>query len=211
MKRPPQKFFEEYQLFRERFEWAERGLADGDLVQSQLTHAEMSGFLDRWQGKMGLPEFESVFAALRSPVEQIARLLEAKYLEALAALLEKRHSVLVEPAIFEAGVAYIRTLQAAPEALRPELERIFREHNGYDFDAERYYRESEGALEEYTAEYEEALAKMEVDWPNPLTAEIRARLALAPIEEINQWKAEIATQLKSVEAKIEAAQDSAAG
>lgn len=211
MQHPPQKFFEEYQLFRERLEWAERGLADGDLVQSQLTHAEMSGFLDRWQGKIGLAEFESVFVTLRSPVDQIGRLLKAKYLGALAALLEKRHSVLIEPNIFEAGVAFIRTLQAAPGALRPELERIFREHNGYDFDAERYYRESEAALEGYTAAYQEALARMEVDWPDRLTAETGARLARAPLAEINQWKAEVATQLESVEAKIGATRNSAAG
>ena len=204
MKRPPQKFFREYATFRERFDWAARGIEEGDLPQSQLAHAEMLGFLDRWQGKIGIPEFESAFAQLRPSVDQIGRLLEAKYLAALAELLEKRHTVLIEPLIFDAGLQHIKIMQLAPPELLPGLEKIFREKMGYEYDAERFYRESEAAQTEYEAEYKQAFATMEVNWPERFDAEIRARLSQAPIEEINQWKADTAAELAAIEKKIDA-------
>lgn len=204
MKRPPKKFIREYAAFRERFDWAGRGIEEGDLPQSQLAHAEMLAFLDRWQGKLRIPEFESAFAELRPSVDQIGRLLEAKYLAALAELLEKRHTVLIEPLIFDLDLQHIKIMQLAPPELLPGLEKIFREKMGYDYDAERFYRESEAAQGKYETEFNQACATMEVDWPERFDAETRARLSQAPIEEINQWKAETAAELAAVEAKIAA-------
>jgi hypothetical protein len=107
-------------------------------------------------------------------------------------LLEKRHSVLIEPLIFEADIAFLNIMKQVPDSLRPELEKIFRESQGYEFDAERFYRQVEKDSQDNIAEYNQAFAKMEVTWPDHFTAETRARLAGAPIEEINAWKAEVA-------------------
>jgi hypothetical protein len=79
----------------------------------------------------------------------------------------------------------------------PVLRKSFRESMGYDFDAERFYRENEVDFEVYDTEYARAFAKMEVTWPDHFTAETRARLARAPIEEINAWKAELNDQLNA--------------
>ena len=49
MKRPPDKFIQEYETFRERWRWAQRGIDDNDLVAAQSAHAGMTDFLDRWQ------------------------------------------------------------------------------------------------------------------------------------------------------------------
>jgi hypothetical protein len=40
---------------------------------------------------------------------------------------------------------------------------------GYNFDAERFYRENEGDFEKYDAEYAQALAKMEATWRDHFT------------------------------------------
>ncbi len=203
MKRPPKKFFREYAAFRERFDWAMRSVRDGDVVQNQLTHADLLAFLDRWQGRLRIPEFEDAFVELRPCVEQIGRLLGVKYLEALADLLEKRHSVLIEPLIFKLDLDHIKIMQAAPPELLPELKRIFREKMGYEFDAERFYREAEAAEGEYEIEYNQAFATMEVDWPERFDPETRARLNQAPIEEINQWKTDTAAELAVLWEKVE--------
>ena len=54
MARPPVEFFEEYDAFRTRWDWAMRGMVDGDVVQAKLTVADMRAFVDRWQGKIGI-------------------------------------------------------------------------------------------------------------------------------------------------------------
>ena len=195
MKEPPREFIEGYDAFRERFEWAQRAVADDDLLQIQLCHADIAAFLDRWEGQTGVPELEKGLTELRPSIDQIGRLLETKYTEALRELLEKRHTVLIEPMIFRAGLAFLKIMQKAPEALRPGLEKIFREHNGYLFDAERYYRESEPSLAEYTAEYDQAFTQMELTWPDSFDTETRERLVQATIEEINLWKNDLTAQV----------------
>jgi hypothetical protein len=178
-------------------EWAELGGADEDLIKGQLVHADMRDFLDRWQGKTGIDEVERVLSSLRPLVEKIGRVLESKYLEALRDLLEQRHTVLIAPLIFEGGIAMLGLIKHSPESLRPGFHKIFRESMGYDFDAERYFRENESDMDDYTVEYNQALAKMEVTWPERFNAETRARLAHAEIEEINAWKAEVTTQVEA--------------
>lgn len=197
VKRPPESFIRDYEVFRERMEWANAGGIREDIVRAQAVYGELRDFLDRWQGKIGVSELESALASLRPVVDNIAAALEAEYLKALADLLERRHTVLIHPLIFESGVALLEVMKTAPEKLRPGLEKIFRESMGYDFDAERFYRENEADFAIYDAEYAQALAKMEATWPDHFTAEIRARLARAEIEEINAWKADVATQLLS--------------
>jgi hypothetical protein len=88
-------------------------------------------------------------------------------------------------------------MKQVPDSRRPELEKIFRESQGYDFDAERFYRDIEKDERHNTAEYNQAFAKMEVTWPDHFTAETRARLASAPLEEINVWKAEVIAKLNT--------------
>jgi hypothetical protein len=178
-------------------EWAGLSGADEDLVQGQLVYADMRDFLDRWQGRTGVDELEEVLAGLRPHVDEIGRALDSKYLEALRDLLEQRHTVLIAPLIFEGGIAMLGIMKHSPETLLPGLQKIFRESMGYDFDAERYYRENERDLESYTVEYNEAFARMEVNWPEHFTAETRARLARAEIEEINSWKAEVTAAIES--------------
>jgi hypothetical protein len=195
VKRPPESFISDYEVFRERMEWVDAGGSAEDVVRGQSVYTEMRNFLDRWQGRTGVAELDTALADMRPAVENIGHALEIEYLKALRDLLEKRHTVLIEPTIFEAGVAFLGLMKHAPEALRPGLEKIFRESMSYDFDAERFYRENEKDLEEYTAEYNQAFAIMEVTWPDHFTAETCARLANAPIEEINSWKAEVSVRL----------------
>ncbi|HSV64165.1 MAG TPA: hypothetical protein VLH83_12550 [Chthoniobacterales bacterium] len=195
MKRPPESFISDYAVFRERVDWAERADLDEDLVQTQLFYANMREFLDRWQGNIGVTELEAGLAKVRPIVDKIGQLIDQKYLEALRDLLERRHTVLIHPQIYEIGLAYLEIMKLTPEKLRPELKSIFRESIGYDFDAERFYREIEGDFEKYGTEYNQALAIMEVTWPDHFTAETRARLAREPIEKINDWKAKVSAQL----------------
>ena len=175
-------------------DWAEAGGPVTEVVRGQEAHTEMRDFLDRWQGKTGVRELEKVLANLRPAVDKIGQALEIEYLKALRDLLEKRHSVLIEPLLFEADIAYLNIMKQVPDSLRPELEKIFRESQGYDFDAERFYREIEKDSQDNITEYDQALAKMEVTWPDHFTAETRDRLSRAPIEEINAWKADLSAR-----------------
>jgi hypothetical protein len=197
VKRPPESFFRDYEAFRERMDWAERADLHEDLVQSQLTYADMREFLNRWEGKTGVSELELVLTRMRSAVDNIGQGLEVEYLKALVDLLERRHTALIHPLIFKTGVTFLEIMKTAPEKLRPGLEKVFKESIGYDFDAERFYRENEADFEKYEAEYAQALAQMEVTWPDHFTTETRARLTHAAIEEINAWKAEVAAKLNS--------------
>jgi hypothetical protein len=197
MKRPPEGFISDHAAFAERMEWAELSMDEEDFAHVELVYSQMQEFLDRWQGKVGVAELEEILARLRPAVDKIGQALEVKYLEALRDLLEQRHTVLIAPSIFEAGVAMLGFMKHAPESLRPGLETIFRDSMGYDFDAERYYRENENDMEDYTAEYNQAFAKMELAWPDHFTDETRARLAQAPIEEINAWKAQVNSRLNT--------------
>jgi hypothetical protein len=188
----------DYEAFRERMDWAEAGDIAEDVVRAQIVYSDMRDFLDRWQGSIGVSELETVLARLRRAVDKIARAIEIEYLKALQDLLEKRHSVLIEPLLFQADIAYLNVMKHVPDSLRPELEKIFRESQGYDFDAERFYRQIEKDGRDNTTEYNQALAKMDVNWPDHFTAETRAGLAQAPIEEINAWKAEVSAKLQAM-------------
>jgi hypothetical protein len=203
VKRLPRGFREEYEAFRERFDWLSRGIEEGEPAQNQLVYEQSLAFLDHWQGKIRIPAFEQAFRDLRVHIARVSFLLEAKYLETLAALLEQRRTVLIGPPLFEASVAFIKFMQLAPADHRAGLEKIFREHSGYDFDAERFYRDSEAAQECYQAEYRRFLARMEIDWAERFAPATRARLAKASLEEINQWKAEVAARLEAANAKID--------
>jgi hypothetical protein len=198
MKRPPESFISDYAAFRERMEWAELSMDEEDFAHVELVHSQMQEFLGRWQGNVAVAELEEVLVRLRPAVDQIGQALKVKYLEALSDLLEKRHSVLIEPLLFEADIAYLNIMKQVPDSLRPELEKTFRESRGYDFDAERFYREIERDGQDNITEYNQALAKMELTWPDHFTAETRARLAQAPIEEINAWKAQVNSRLNTV-------------
>lgn len=207
MKRPPDKFIQEYETFRERWRWAQRGIDDNDLVAAQSAHAGMTDFLDRWQGNVGVPEFEEAMALLRPHAEMIGRLLESKFLEALRDLVEKRHSLLIEPKMFDLGIKFLKVMEVAPPPLRPSLEQIFREDHGYDYDPERFYRESEAEAEVCAADYNQALLEMGIVWGDRLTPALRQRLASADLPEVNRWRTEVAQQLAAaMEAAMEAAE-----
>src|SRR6266849_354097 len=90
-----------------------------------------------------------------------------------------------------------RLVQLAPAALRPELERIFRQYHGYDFDAERFYRDCEADLEECENAYRKALANMDANWPEGAATHDRQRLDSASLPEIDQWRGQLAAVLGS--------------
>lgn len=171
VKRPPESFIRDYAAFRERMDWFEATGIGEDVVRAQTLYSEMRDFLDRWQGSIGVSELEAGLADLRPVVAEIAQALEIEYLKALQDLLEKRHSVLIEPLLVKAELAYLEIMKHAPDSLQPELQKIFRESHGYDFDAERFYRETEQSGEDNINEYNQALAKMEITWPDHFTAE----------------------------------------
>ena len=192
MKRPPAKFFEQYQAFRTRWDWAERGLEAGDVVQAKLTVADMRAFVERWQGRIGIAELEGALALMREQVDRIEAVLALKQTEDLLALLEVRRVWLVEQGLAKAALPLLEIMKTAPTPLRPGLEQIFRESHGYDFDAERFFREGEAALEKCEADYRKALATMESNWPEWMTAATRQRLDAADSgAAIDQWRAEL--------------------
>lgn len=196
VKRPPESFIRDYETFREGMDWFEAGGLDEDVVRAQNFYNDVLDFLDRWQGNVGVSELEEALGKLRPTVNKIGQALEIEYRKALRDLLEKRHSVLIEPILFKADIAFLGIMKNAPDSLQPELKKIFRESQGYDFDAERFYRRIEKDGQDNIAEYEQAFAAMEVTWPDHFTAETRARLTRAPIEEINVWKAAVSSRLE---------------
>jgi hypothetical protein len=93
--------------------------------------------------------------------------------------------------LFAAGVNYIKLVELAPPKVRPELEKIFREHKDYDFDAERFYRESEAAVEERDNDFQKALAALEVDGPEHMTAQLKKRIRASDSESLKAWRREL--------------------
>jgi hypothetical protein len=168
-------------LSRERWNRAKRRLDDGDVVQTKLSLAEMNALLDKWQGRTGEPEMEAALAEWREIADAIAAALEAKYSEALGAAIDARLDWLREQALFKAGIEFINVLKLAPEVLRPKLRDVFREYQGYEFDAERFYRESEASLDERERASGAVLAALEVDWPERFDDELRAGLHAATL------------------------------
>lgn len=196
MPMPPPEFPEEYEAFRSRLDWAGEGyFRDHDVVQAQLCYAEMQDFLVRWQGKTGHPELEEGLAACAPIVAALKKALRASYLEALADLVEKRHSVLLSPILFEGDLKILALHKQMPEHLRPEFERTVLGHDGV-FDPEAFFRQAETDTEASETAYQQALAAMEITWPDHFTGADRTRLANARIEEINIWRGELAPYAK---------------
>ncbi len=181
------QLIDEYNILQEHRSWAERGIEDRDVSQLKLILQEARDFLDRWQGKSGEPQIEQKLIELRENNRRVAAVLQGWFLETLYDLIGKRIDWLVQEERFRFSVEFIQVTVNAPSDLRPELEDVFQESAGRDFDPERLYRESEAAAECTEKEFKKALATLEVDWPERVNERLHRRLSATDLRQLESW------------------------
>jgi hypothetical protein len=198
----PDGFADEYWQMRERFQWAVQRGNDLGVPETKLTVEDLEAFFTRWRGKVGIPEFENGMKVVAEAVEcGLRRKLEHIYLLHLRELVEAREDWVVSEHLFKSSTAHIQIMKHAPAQLLPELERIYREHMGCEFDPTNEFRRAEASVVEYEKKYRQCLAEMEVDWSERLSPAIRQRLASTDLSDLRAWMAELDQKLAEIDRK----------
>ena len=196
MPEPPPGLFEQYDALQMHLEWAESGHAEEDPVQARLIETEIREFVARWHGQLDLPKFDAAMQKLVSVADALREILERAFLEDLRELVEHRHSVLLEPHLFQQGLRLLNIWKLAPLELRPGLEEAMAgTPNPPPFDPEAFYRELEAMGAETQADYDRAYAAMNATWGDRFTPETRDHLATADLAEAERWRRDLAHQL----------------
>jgi len=128
--------------------------------------------------------------------------LETIYLMHLLEVIEAREEWWVAEKLLESDVIFIKLMKLAPPELRPEMEKIHRDHMGKDFEPISYYQQSEADTVESEAKYRKALAGFEVDWEERIDAALREKLGIADGVNYEEWQAEVSAQIAKVGQKI---------
>ena len=179
----------EYMALRERWKSVERGMEVHDVSRLKLSLKIANEFLDRWQGKSGERAIERTLSELRDKNRRITAVLDSWFLVALHRIIDKRVRWLITEHRFRFAVDYIQAVQNAPRVLQMQLQDFFFDGFGYEFHAERLYRESEAAADRQEREYNHALSALAVDWPERVNAELRNRLSATDPRQLRRWKA----------------------
>ena len=200
---PPEGFVEEYWSMRERMDWAESALGRGqDLAQAKTVLEDFHNFYDRWRQFITDAEVCEGLDRAREHMEKtLGRKLDCIFLAHLEEVIEARKDWCVSELLFEATLNFIGLMKHVPPRMRSELEKIHRESMQCDFDAETDYREAEADAAESETLFRQALAGLEVDWPERMDAAMRARLEKLDVAGANDWQAEIAAQFGELERK----------
>jgi hypothetical protein len=176
-------------VLRERWKSVERGMEVHDVSRLKLSLKIAQEFLDRWQGKSSERAIERTLSELREKNRRITAVLNSWFLEALHRIIDKRVRWLITEHRFRFAVEYIQAVQNAPRVLQMQLQDFFFDEFGYDFHAERLYRESEAAADRHEHEYKNAVSALATDWPDRVNAELRDRLSTTDPRQLRRWKA----------------------
>ena len=179
----------EYMALRERWKSVQRGMEIHDVSRLKLSLKVVGEFLDRWQAKSAELAIERTLSELREKNRRIAAVLESWFLEALHRVIDKRVRWLITEHRFRFAVEYIHVIQNAPCVLQAQLRGFFFDEFGYEFRAERLYRESESAADRHERDYKNALSALAADWPERVNEELRNRLGATDPRQLRQWKA----------------------
>ena len=196
MPEPPPELFEQYEALKNHIEWADSGHANEDAVQAQLIETEIHDFVARWHGHLGFPELDTAMRKLLSVADGLRGILDRAFLEDLRELVEHRHSVLLEPLLFQQSLRILEIWKLAPPELRPGLEEaIAGRPNPPPFDPDAFYREMKANEADTRTEYDHACAAMDATWGDRFTRETRDQLATADLAEAERWRRGLAQQL----------------
>ncbi len=179
----------EYMALHERWKSVQRGVQIHDVPRLKLNLKVLRDFLDRWQGESGGLATERTLSELRAKNQRITAVLESWFLEALHRVIDKRVRWLIAEHRFRFAVEYISVVQIAPPILQAQLRGLFFHEFGYEFRAERLYREAEAVADCHEREYKKALSTLATDWPERVTTELRSRLCATNPRQLRRWKA----------------------
>ena len=200
---PPDEFIEEYWKMRERMDWAEAGLGRGqDVAQAKLVVEDFREFYEKWHPVITDAELRAGLEAAREGmVNHLARGLEKIFLAHLHEVIEARKDWWTAEQLLKMSVNFISMMKHAPPQLRPELEKIHRDHMKKEFEPSAHYQEAEADAAEEEAKFRKALAGLEVDWPERVDAAVRGRLEQLDGPGGNEWQAEVEARMQEVGGK----------
>jgi hypothetical protein len=160
-----------------------------DVPRLKLSLKVAREFLDRWQDKSDELAVERTLSELREKNRRIAAVLESWFLEALHRVIDKRVRWLITEHHFRFAVEYIHAIQNAPCILEAQLRGFFFDEFGYEFRAERLYREWEATADRHELDYKKAVSALAADWPERVNPELRTRLGATDPRQLRRWKA----------------------
>lgn len=155
----------------------------------------MREFVDCWAGRSGLAEMDEGLREFAKIVSAFEMILERDAAEKLLAALEKRGDCVIGELLLKGSVNFIAVMNLAPEELRPEMLKIYRDSMGKEFDPETEYRDSEAGAEKNQRDFEKAWGTFAADWPERATPELRERVHTVWGEPLGQWKGELEAKI----------------
>lgn len=200
--KPPDQFIEEYWKMRERMDWAKAGLGRGqDVAQARLVVEDFREFYEKWHPVITDAEFREGMEAARAGMEKLNTGLEKVFLAHLHEVIEARKDWWTAEQLLKMSINFISMMKHAPPELRPELEKIHRDHMKKEFEPTTYYQDAEAEAAGEEAKFRKALTGLEVDWPERVDAALRARLEQSDGAGADEWQAEVATRVEQVGGK----------
>ncbi len=176
---------------RTRLHWAVQRGDQIDMQHARITTEEVGEFLERWNGRVPIPEVEAELRRVQAWVNHMERHLEKLFLTHLLEVLELRREWEIAEAFLRASTAFIRIMKEAPAHLLPQLEAIYRNQMHREYDAGTEYQESVAQAEAGEAAYKKTSQEFEVDWGNRFTAALRKRLNSLTLAQTQNWMEEI--------------------
>lgn len=196
MKPLPPAFRRDYARLRERQRW--RNLtpdASIGVLEAREQTAELDEFLRRWQAQIAQPAVRAVLNEVRAYVNRLqTKLREIRRLDHWE-LLEARIDWRLAHELIAVSVKYIEVMKHAPPGVRPEMERVYREHMGRDFDPEHEYRDTVAHADQCEADFHRRWRQFQELWPEDATPAVHHRLLHDAIPDLRAWQAEHATPI----------------
>jgi hypothetical protein len=181
-------------------DWAAAGLGRGqDVAQAKLLVEDFHAFYQKWHPVIKVPELYAGLEAAREHIEKnLVRGLERFFLAHLLEVIEAREDWWTSEQLLKMSVNFINVMKHAPPQLRPELEKVHREHMKKEFDPTTYYRDAEADAAAEEAKFRKALAGLEVDWPERVDAALRGRMEQLDGSGATAWQAEVSSKLAAL-------------
>ena len=193
VQRLPEAFLRDYEQLRERQRWLRPDPeAEMPVPTARQLVAELDDFLRRWQAQVHIPPIRQKLDELRPEVTRLqTHLCELRRVDHWE-LLEARLDWLLAVKLIAVSVHFIGVMKEAPPQARPELEKIYREHMGHDFEPEREFRDTTAEADKCEAAFHQAWRDFQENWPEDAIPAFQQRLMQDDLEALKAWQREFA-------------------
>src|SRR2546430_28682 len=192
------EFFEALEQYYEHFDWSAEAVIREltDIRPAKAILSEGRAFFKKWERFVNIPDAAHLYKEMRRFHDDLERRLGRAWLEALRNAVTVRHDALMSILIHDGLIKILHLEKIIPSELREGFVKAYLGDKPGPFDPEKDYRASEADLEAAEEKARLAFTKLEIDWPEKVDAQFRARWNnLKEAQDTKAWLSEIRAAL----------------